>query len=135
MAASSPARDHIAFLGFLSEEEKLSWYATCNVFALVSDIEGFGVVYLEANAFGKPVVGGNVGGVPEAVVHGETGLLVNIEDSAEIADAIVRLLEDPLEARRLGENGRVRVKEEFQWTASARSLLAVIREALDGKGK
>ena len=135
MAGKSPVRDHIHFLGFVSDHEKLHWYSKCDVFALISEIEGFGVVYLEANAFGKPVVGGNIGGVPEAVVNGETGLLVDINSLEEIADSLVNLLEDPAECHRLGENGRHRVKEEFSWSASAKNSLTAMQDMIAGGDK
>ena len=70
-----------------------------------SEREGFGIAFLEANAFGKPVVGGRIGGVPDAVVHGKTGLLVDPRSDSEVAEAIIRLLKNPDEARRLGDNG------------------------------
>ena len=76
-----------------------------------SEREGFGIAFLEANAFGKPVVGGRVGGVPDAVVQGTTGLLVDPRSDSEVAEAIIRLLKNPEEARRLGDNGRRRVEK------------------------
>ena len=77
LADASPVADAITFLGALTDDEKFDCYSRCDVFVQPSEIEWLGIVYLEANAFGKPVVGGRVGGVPEAVVHGETGLLVD----------------------------------------------------------
>ena len=132
LAAQSPAAAAITFLGELTDDEKFDCYRRCDVFALPSGKEGFGIVFLEANAFGKPVVGGRVGGVPDAVVHGETGLLVNPHDDTEIANAIIRLLKDPREANRLGNNGRHRVDNEFTWKRSAERFLAKIREVLEG---
>ncbi|MCK4322990.1 MAG: glycosyltransferase family 4 protein, partial [Armatimonadetes bacterium] len=74
-----------------------------------------GLVYLEANLCGLPVVAGDTGGVSDAVVDGETGLLVNPEDPAAIASAIVRLLDNPDLAAQLGAAGRARVLAEFTW--------------------
>ena len=130
LAAASDVADAITFLGELTDDEKLDCYSRCDVFALPSEREGFGIVYLEANAFGKPVVGGRIGGVPDAVIHGETGLLVDPRSESEVAEAIIRLLENPEEARRLGDNGRRRVENELTWKESARRLLTVIRGVL-----
>ena len=131
LAAESDVAGAITFLGPLTDDEKFDCYRRCDVFALPSENEGFGIVYLEANAFGKPVVGGRIGGVPDAVVHGETGLLVDPRSDSEVAEAIIRLLKNPDEARRLGDNGRRRVEDEFTWSRSARRLLSVIRGVLE----
>ena len=130
LAAESDVAGAITFLGPLTDDEKFDCYSRCDVFALPSENEGFGIVYLEANAFGKPVVGGRIGGIPDAVVHGETGLLVDPRSDSEVAEAIIRLLKNPDEARRLGDNGRRRVEDEFTWSQSARKLLSVIRGVL-----
>ena len=134
LAAGSPVADAITFLGALYGDEKLECYDRCDVFAMPSgEEETFGIVFLEANAFGKPVVGGRLGGVPDAVVDGETGLLVDPHSESEVADAIVRLLKNPDEARRLGENGRRRVENGFTWRKSAEQFLSVIRGIVDSE--
>ncbi len=121
----------VTFAGYANDTEVAAYYTLCDVFALISraipeegDIEGFGIVYLEANLRGKPVVGGNAGGVPEAVVHGETGLLVDPLNIDEVGQAIVSLLEDPDMARRLGDQGQQRVIQKFNSQASAAKVLA-----------
>ena len=131
LAAESPVADAITFLGAANDDEKFECYGRCDVFVLPSEREGFGIVFLEANAFGKPVVGGRIGGVPDAVVHGETGLLVDPRSDSEVAEAIIRLLRNPDEARRLGDNGRRRVENELTWKQSARKFLSVIRGVLE----
>jgi phosphatidylinositol alpha-1,6-mannosyltransferase len=78
-------------------------------------VEGFGIVYLEAAACEVPSVAGATGGVADAVVDGETGLLVDPLDEAALADALVRLLGDPALRERLGRQGRRRILEEFSW--------------------
>ena len=130
LAQESPARDAIVFLGSVTDAQKFACYDRCAVFVMPSEEEGFGIVFLEANAFGKPVIGGDVMGVPEAIVNGETGLLVDPYDVDAIADAVIRLLRDPGEARRLGENGRRRVEREFTWRASAERFLTLTRRAV-----
>ena len=131
LANASPARDNITFLGALTDEEKFECYANCDVFVLPSEVEGFGVVFLEANAFAKPVVAGRIGGVPEAVEDEESGLLVDPHNVDEIAEAVIRLLKNTGEAARLGDNGRRRVERQFSWKASAGDFLSVIHNVLD----
>ena len=130
LACASPARDSIVFLGTVTDAEKLECYERCSVFVMPSEVEGFGIVFLEANAFGKPVIGGDVMGVPEAIADGETGLLVDPYNVDAMAEATVHLLRNPDEARRLGENGRRRVAREFTWEASAEKFLAATRALL-----
>ena len=130
LASKSPVRDSITFLGPLTGDKKFECYSRCDVFALPAREDGFPVVVPEANAFGKPVVGGRSGGIPEAITHGYNGLLVDPTSADEIADAITCLLENPEEAQRLGDNGRRRVENEFTWKASAAALLAVARDAM-----
>ena len=131
LAAESPVADAITFLGALTGDDKFDCYSRCDVFAMPTREDSFPVVFPEANAFGKPVVGGRVGGVPDAVVHGETGLLVDPRSDSEVAEAIIRLLKNPDEARRLGDNGRRRVENELTWKQSARKFRSVIRGVLE----
>ena len=131
LAAESPVADAITFLGALTGDDKFDCYSRCDVFAMPSHEDSFPVVFPEANAFGKPVVGGRIGGVPDAVVHGETGLLVDPRSDSEVAEAIIRLLKNPDEAHRLGDNGRRRVESELTWKKSASKFLSVIRDALE----
>ena len=103
------------------------YYAACDVFILPNrdepnDVEGFGIVFLEAAASAKPTIGGRSGGVPEAVAEGETGLLVNGSEPSDVAAAIRRLAESPELRRRFGEAGRWRVIREFSWERAARLL-------------
>lgn len=105
----------IRFLGTVSDEQRNEWLRRCDVLAMPSRLpagglagEGFGIVYLEAGAYGKPVVAGNVGGAPDAVLDGETGLLVDPQDPLAVSEAIVRLLREQPLARALGAAGRER---------------------------
>ncbi len=121
-------RGAVTFLGRVSESEKFALYDACDVFAMPSAEEGFGLVFAEAGAFGKPVVGCDVMGVPEAVAHGETGLLVPPADADAVGSAILRLLRDGKERVRMGEEGRRRVESMGSWSESARQYLQLIRE-------
>ena len=77
------------------------------------EVEGFGIVFLEAAACAKPVIGSKSGGIADAVIDGDTGILVDPLNEDEIARAIIRVLQDEKLANRLGENGRKRVKNEL----------------------
>lgn len=122
-------RDHVRLPGVLSDDELSALYAGCNVFALPTgvsgggQVEGFGLVFAEAQAHGKPVVAGHSGGVPDVVTDGETGLLVPPDDPDALTDAILRVLADPALAQRLGKAGRARIEGELNWTAFARRVL------------
>ncbi len=83
--------------------------------AVGQDFEGFGIVYLEANLAGKPVIAGDSGGVRDAVRDGVNGLLVNPENIDEIKDAIIKLAKDKELRKKLGEQGRERAVKEFNW--------------------
>ncbi|MFH0754195.1 MAG: glycosyltransferase family 4 protein [Candidatus Omnitrophota bacterium] len=109
--------------------------ACCEVFVMVSraieargDVEGFGVVYLEAGAAGKPVVGGDSGGVPDAVEDGVNGFLVDPQDPVAAADAVKRLLSDKDLARRMGAQGRLRVLERFDYRRGVPELDVIFKE-------
>jgi phosphatidylinositol alpha-1,6-mannosyltransferase len=122
IAASIGVRDAVIFAGEVSESELEAWYRRCDVFILASresavggGSEGYGIVFIEANLHGKPVIGGRSGGIPDAVLDGATGLLVNPLDAADITDAVLRLLTDSSLAARLGAEGRRRAQEELSW--------------------
>lgn len=90
--------------------------------------EGFGLAYLEANSCGTPVIGTRCGGIPDAVDHGVTGLLVPPRQPAALAGAIRRLLGDPAGARWMGEQGQQRAREWFRWELVARRVEAAFDE-------
>jgi len=113
--------DRVVFAGYRDDVPAL--LAGCDVFCLPSEMEGLPLVVLEAMAQGKPVVATAVGGTPELVVHGETGLLVQPGDVAALAAALAQLLADPGQARRMGEAGRERVQREFGAAAMAQRIL------------
>jgi len=120
------------FLSGLTEDALAAVYNCADVFVLPSIQEGQGIVLLEAQATAKPVVAFNVGGVNEAVLDGETGLLVNRGNSDELADALLKLLSDESLREKLGANGRRFVMDNFTWDLCAERMLAVYREALTG---
>jgi phosphatidylinositol alpha-1,6-mannosyltransferase len=120
---------YVIFAGHVSNTGELFLYCNaCDVFVLPSreyrqvDAEGFGIVFLEAGACGKPVIGGRSGGIPEAILDGETGLLVDPLDVEDIANKIIKILTDDDLARQLGKNARIRINEKFQWKFASRAL-------------
>ena len=128
MASYSSVRDSICILGRVSEPEKWLCYDRCDLFVLPSIGEGFGIGYIEANALGKPVVGCRDSGTVDAVLHGETGLLVDPHSDEELAEAIIQILKNPTLACRLGKNGRRRVEEEMNWATIAARVRNTIHE-------
>ncbi len=123
--------DSILLLGEISEEKKAAFYQLCDLFIMTPrqigpDVEGFGTVYLEANQYGKPVVAGRSGGVAEAVVDDATGLIVNPEDTNQIAEAVIKILSDENLAKKFGEQGRERVKKEFEWEIQTKKIEELI---------
>ena len=120
----------VAFAGRVPEEEAPAVYAAADVFALPVvdrwfglEIEGLGVVLLEAAAAGTPAVTGRSGGTPEAVIDGITGFVVDARDRAALVDRICRLLEDPGSARRMGKAGRDHVEAHFSDKVMPKALL------------
>ena len=108
-------RDRILLLGPVLGRDKRDLLAATDVFALPSRIDSFGIVYLEAWAYGKPVIGARAGGVPDVIHEGEDGLLVGFGDVQELAGAIVVLLDEPERARRMGRRGRRKVESRYTW--------------------
>jgi phosphatidyl-myo-inositol dimannoside synthase len=130
----------VRFLGAVGDEERNQWLRNADLLAMPSRLpaggfagEGFGIVYLEAGAYGKPVVAGNVGGALDAVRHGETGLLVDPLDPLAVAEAIVALLRDGELARRLGRGGRERA-ERHAWPLVAARVQRLLLELLGPAG-
>ena len=123
--------NNFTFLGDVSEQDLPAVYRCADVFALPSIQEGQGIALLEAQASAKPVVAFNVSGVTEAVQNGETGLLVKLGSSIELAGAILRLLADSSLRTKMGAKGREFVQKELSWEICAERMLKVYREALE----
>lgn len=119
---------HVHFLTALTQEELSGCYAACDVFALPSRGEGFGLVYIEAMAHGKPVIAGAHGGAPEIVEDGATGYLVPHGDVPQLASALATLLADAELRKKMGARGRGRVEREYQFAQFAKSLKRILKE-------
>lgn len=126
-------QDYVRFEGKVPHEDLIKYYNTCDIFLMPSkteipDVEGFGLVFLEANACEKPVIGSKAGGIPDAVIHEQTGLLVEEQNPEELAQAVKRLLKNPEFARELGEKGRQRVLDVANWDRAASNILSKMGE-------
>ncbi len=133
LAAASPARDLITLTGSVPHQELPAHYQAGDVFAMPCrtrggglDVEGLGIVFLEASASGLPVIAGDSGGAPETVIDGETGLVVDGRNRDALTAALVRLLGDPGLRAHWGAAGRRWVRENWTWTASADRLAALL---------
>jgi phosphatidylinositol alpha-1,6-mannosyltransferase len=128
------AGSDVVFTGSVPWADLPMYFAAGDVFAMPCrtrngglDLEGLGIVYLEASATGLPVVAGNSGGAPEAVREGETGFVVDGRDVAQVADRVATLLADPDRAKRMGAAGRAWVESDWRWTTQAERMHALLR--------
>ncbi len=130
LAAERGVADRVRFAGVFRDDEVPALYAACDIFLLPNrvegvDIEGFGIVFIEAAAASKPAIGGRTGGVVEAVADGETGILVSGTDAAELAGAIRRLAASEDLRGRLGTAARERALREFTWERAAERVARI----------
>jgi len=123
----------VHFTGPVPQAELLAHFAAGDVFSMPCrtrrgglDVEGLGIVYLEASAAGLPVVGGNSGGAPDAILEGETGYVVDGRDAAALSDRLIALLSDPPVAKAMGEKGRAWVERDWSWDQTATRLRTLI---------
>jgi phosphatidylinositol alpha-1,6-mannosyltransferase len=114
--------DYVTFIGRIQYAELPRYICLGDIFAMPSrsrfwglEVEGLGIVYLEASACGLPVIAGASGGAPDAVIEGVTGVVVDGEDSAAIAVAAINLLSDPERAAQMGRAGRDWIVEKWRW--------------------
>ena len=133
LAAQLGVRDRIIFAGNVPDDQLPDLYAMCDVFAMPSrarlashDVEGFGLVFLEAGACAKPVVAGRSGGIEDAVVDGFTGLIVDPSDTQDIGQALIRLLTDSELRGRLGRQARDRVEKERTWSIAGARVQGIL---------
>jgi phosphatidylinositol alpha-1,6-mannosyltransferase len=118
LAREAGVPDRVHLLGAVPAEDLPRWYNACDLFAMPNrdiggDTEGFGLVYMEANSCGKPVLAGRAGGTGSAVEEGLNGLRVDGESVEAVEQGLARLLLDPEAARRMGQAGRERTVSRF----------------------
>ncbi len=133
MAAERDVADEVIFTGGVPATDLPGYYAAADVFAMPCrtrqrglDVEGLGIVYLEASATGLPVIGGDSGGAPDAILDGETGYVVRGGDPVATAARIIDLLRDPARAKAMGERGLAWVHQEWRWELVADRLASIL---------
>ncbi|WP_028477439.1 glycosyltransferase family 4 protein [Nocardia sp. CNY236] len=129
LAMAAGVGDDVVFTGRVRSDELAAHHTLADVFAMPCrtrgaglDVEGLGIVYLEASASGVPVVAGNSGGAPETVIEGETGRVVDGRSTPQIADVLVQMLSDRDAAVRMGAAGRAFVEQQWRWDHLATRL-------------
>ena len=133
MCQSYGILDNVIFTGFVDETELIEYYKSSDVVVLPSTTvqEGFGMVLIEGNACGKPVIGTKIGGIQYVIKDGETGLLVPPKNPDALAGAIIKLLNDEDLAKMMGGNGRRLVEERYTWKRTVEMTEAVYKEAIE----
>ncbi|MFF4941942.1 glycosyltransferase family 4 protein [Streptomyces rubiginosohelvolus] len=134
LAADTGVADAVVLAGGRPHPEMPEHYAAADVFAMPCrtrrgglEVEGLGIVFLEAAAAGLPVLVGDSGGAPDTVRDGETGHLVDGRDTAAVADRLVTLLRDRAAAAAMGEKGRAWVREAWGWESAYATLVGLLR--------
>jgi phosphatidylinositol alpha-1,6-mannosyltransferase len=133
LAAEQGVASDVVFTGSVPWAELPAHYSAGDVYAMPCrtraaglDVEGLGIVYLEASATGLPVVAGDSGGAPDAVLDGETGYVVGGRDVAALADRLAGLLSDPARAKAMGAAGRAWVEREWRWEKQAARMATLL---------
>ena len=133
LARASGAAGSVLFTGPVSWADLPAYYDAGNIFAMPCrtrraglDVEGLGIVYLEASATGLPVIGGDSGGAPDAVLDGETGYVVPGRDRRALTDRLVQLLADPAGAAAMGDKGQAWIDREWAWDLVAERLQQIL---------
>ena len=128
--------EHVRFAGYVPERQLRKYYQACDIFVLPAvvdakgDTEGLGVVLLEALRFERPVIGSNIGGIPDIVRPEETGWLVAPGDAEALAATILEVADDPKRARRVAARGRAYVERRFSLERVTEQLNGVYSAAL-----
>lgn len=133
IARKNEVCDSVHFYGYISDDELYRQYNDSDIFVMPNrqvgnSIEGFGIVFLEANCTGLPVIGGHEGGSKDAIINGETGILVDPNDLSTIEQSIRSLINDPELRESLGEKGRERVLNNFLWDHIAEDFVNILKK-------
>ncbi|MFH1622840.1 MAG: glycosyltransferase family 4 protein, partial [Candidatus Omnitrophota bacterium] len=127
-------KDNIIFAGNVDQVDLPLYHNVCDIYimltkerGLTDEFEGFGLVFLEASSCGKPVIGANTGGIPDTIINGETGYLVDPNKANEVMDKIIFLLKNKELAKKMGEEGRNRIlRENLTWESVAKKIQQII---------
>ncbi|MBI2559329.1 glycosyltransferase family 4 protein [Candidatus Woesearchaeota archaeon] len=125
---------YVVFTGIISDDYLANFYNICDIFILMSrtinekeGVEGFGIAYIEASYFGKPVIGGKSGGTADSIINNVTGYRIDPTNTKELARKVVALLKDAKLSRKLGNKGMRRVKSQFLWEHNVKKLVQVYK--------
>ncbi len=123
--------NNVIIINNATDEERNGWYNACDIFIMPArningDYEGFGIVYLEANLAGKPVIASKSGGVGDAVVDGLNGIMVDPENINDICQAVIKLAQNAGLRYKLGEQGKKRAIDEFNWKKQIQKIYKVL---------
>jgi glycosyltransferase involved in cell wall biosynthesis len=128
-------REKVKFTGNVPNSTMPRFYAASDVAVLPSLMEATSISGLEAMSAGLPLIGTNIGGIPEIIEHERSGILIEPRSAEQLAAQIVRLLTDGNERRRLGAAARARVEEHFSWDVIAGRTVEVYRKVLVKRGR
>lgn len=123
--------NHVQFKGAVSDDELQRQYQVCDLFVAPSLYESFGLIYLEAMNYAKPVIGCRAGGIPEVIDEGMTGLLAEPGDPQSLADAVITLLQSPEKLYEMGMAGRHQLMQKFTHIEMARNFAVAYRHMID----
>ncbi|MBN2280606.1 MAG: glycosyltransferase family 4 protein [Candidatus Marinimicrobia bacterium] len=133
LAAQKGLEEKIIFCGYVDDKQLPEYYNLCDIFILLNrqtskdeilagDYEGFGIVFLEASACGKPVIAGNYGGIADAVEDQKSGFIIDCENPDTVATTVSFLLENEDQRKKMGEYGRLRASQSFTWEKISQNL-------------
>lgn len=138
LARDREVEDIVKFLGPVKQDDMVKLYNTCDIFIMANrtmpggDVEGFGIVFLEAGACEKPVIGGRSGGTADSIRHEQNGLRIDASQHQEIIDAVILLGKDPERRREMGRVGREIVLGDYTWEIVAERILSLSRKVVEG---
>lgn len=135
LAESLGVSEHVSWLGFVADADLPYLYKAADLFVLCTredpqarGVEGFGMVFLEAQAAGLPVIGTRAGGIPDAIVEDEGGWLIEQDDAAVLSVHLRSLVDDPLPYREQGRKGRARAESSASWSVYVDRLMQVMND-------
>ncbi|MEM7331960.1 MAG: glycosyltransferase [Chloroflexota bacterium] len=124
---------HVSFLGQVSEEKLHQLYQSCDLFVAPSLYESFGLIYIEAMNYAKPVIGCRAGGIPEVIDEGITGKIVDPNAPAQLAEAMIAFLTNPQQLYEMGTAGRQQLMERFTYVQMAKQYAAVYQQVIEAE--
>jgi len=130
-------QNNVKFLGYVNNKDIVNYFNVCDIFVLMSrtikekgGIEGFGIVFIEASALGKPVIGGKSGGTGDAIVDGVTGFRIEPDNVEELKSRLILLLKDEKLRKKMGNEGRKIVLKKFLWKHNVEKTVNVYEDVI-----